>query len=79
MKLYKDRDRYGIVALFLGILGLVLWAVPMASVFVNLICIYCALTGLDTRFRDISIAALLMGFIGIFLTFSRSALVFFAG
>lgn len=77
MKLYKERDRYGILAVGLGILGMVLWAIPMASIFVNLICIYCAFIGLDTRYRDISIAALLLGFIGVILSLFRSALVFF--
>lgn len=79
MKLYKERDRYGIGALVLGILGMVLWVVPIASIFVNLICIYCAILGLETRYKNISLAALLLGFIGIVLTIFRSALVFFAG
>lgn len=79
MKLYKERDRYGIGALVLGILGMVLWVVPVASIFVNLICIYCAILGLETRYKNISLAALLLGFIGIVLTIFRSALVFFAG
>lgn len=77
MKIYKERDQYGIVGLGLGILGMVLWAVPIVGIFVNLICIYCAVLGRETRYKDISFAALILGIIGTILTIFRSAFVFF--
>lgn len=76
MRLDKDRDTYGVFAIILGILGMVLWAVPMISIFVNFICIYCARVGMNSRFRDISFAAFLLGIIGFFLTLLRSVIAF---
>lgn len=76
MRLDKERDNYSLVAVALGILGMVLWAIPMISIFVNFICIYCARVGLYSRFRGISFAAFILGIIGFFLTLLRSIIAF---
>lgn len=77
MDFNRDRNNHAVVALILGIMGIILWAIPIIGIFVNIICIYTAAVGINTRLREISVAGLVLGIIGVILTILRSGLVFF--
>lgn len=75
MKLYKEKNDYHILALITGVLGMFLWIIPMASIIVNFVCIILSSIGLDVNGNRISVASLVLGIVGLILTFLRSGLV----
>lgn len=75
MKLQKDLNKYSIGAFILGITGMVVWAFSMAAVIINIGTLYFGVIGLESRYRDLSVAAIIMGILGFLIAIIRNIIV----
>lgn len=75
MDAYRMSERYTRIGIILGLIGMFLWAYSIASLIVNIVCIHYSVIGLDSRYKDVSFAALILGIIGFLLTFFRGIIV----
>lgn len=75
MDAYRITERNMKIGIILGLIGMVLWAYTIASLIINIACIHCSIIGLDSRYKDVSFAALILGIIGLVLTLFRGIIV----
>lgn len=75
MKLYKEHNQYSFIGLGLGIASVFLWMIPIAGLVTSIACLIFVYLGLDTANRKPAVFAMVLGIIGLLLTFLRSGLV----
>ncbi|NDL67985.1 hypothetical protein [Anaerotalea alkaliphila] len=76
MKLGKETDHCSVLAVVFGGAGLVLWVVPMVSIFVNLAAIHYGGKGRGSGLDALGQVGWSLGVVGFVLTLLRTVYVF---
>ncbi len=74
----KEKD-FGIPSLITGILSMFLWLIPLAGFFSGIISIVLGYISLKAENNGAAVSGLILGSLGLILTFLRSGLVFYYG
>lgn len=75
MDAYRMSERYAKLGIIFGVIGIAIWAFSLVSLIINILCIHYSIIGLESRLRELSFAALILGIIGILLTLFRGIVV----
>lgn len=77
MKIYKENNYYSVIALILGIIGVLTWFMPLLSIILCGLSVIFGKVGITTKYHSISIAAIALAIIGIVFSLIKSGLVYF--
>lgn len=76
MKLYKEQNHLGYIALGLGVVSMMLWLIPVAGFISSIACLIFVYMAMEAEHRSIAIYAMVLGIIGILLTIVRVTMVY---
>ncbi|TCT12104.1 hypothetical protein EDC18_1143 [Natranaerovirga pectinivora] len=74
--MYEHDGKYVVMTIFFGIMGLVLWLLPLIGVCISLLCIILSIKSLNRKSTIIMKGSLVLGVVGFFLSFINSILIY---